>query len=336
MKETKDRVVKDHGFCIGGVKLKNRVISAPMAGVTDKAFRILAREAECGLIYTEMVSATALHFNSERTRNMLDISGETGPTTIQIFGNKPDLIKEAALMAQEAGADIVDINMGCPAPKVVKNFEGCALMRDMELAGKIIDAVAGCLDIPLTVKIRKGWDENSVNAIELAKIAEKNGAAAVGIHGRTREQFYSGQADWEIIRRVKQEVSIPVIGNGDIFEPEDSIRMLSETGCDGVMIGRGALGNPWLFKRTVQLLQTGQASPAPNHLEKINMAKRHLALMVKIKGEQTAVKEMRKHIAWYIKGLRDSTTVRELINKAQTKEKLLNLLDEYGNFLEWT
>ncbi len=318
---------------IGSVELSNSVISAPMSGVSDKAFRLLAEEAGCGLVCTEMISVNALAFDSERTKTMFDLSGERGPTCVQIFGSKPDRMGAAAQIAVEAGADVIDINMGCPAPKVVKNLEGCALMTDLPLAEKIIKEVVRVVKVPVTVKMRKGWDDSSVNAVELANIAEESGASAVTVHGRTRMQFYSGTADWAIIARVKKSVQIPVIGNGDIIEPDNAKAMIDETGCDGVMIGRGAMGNPWLLKRTVELLKHGSISPKPSAFDKINMALRHLKMVTAYKGDRRAVREMRKHIAWYMKGLRDSARIRESVNKAGTPEELVKMLTEYSETL---
>ncbi len=319
---------------IGVLELANPVISAPMSGVTDKAFRLLAEEAGCGLVCTEMISVNALAYDSERTKFMFDLSGERGPTCVQIFGSDPERMASAARIVREAGADVVDINMGCPAPKVVKNLEGCALMTDLSLARGIIQAVVQAVDVPVTVKMRKGWDESSINAVELAQIAESSGAAAVTVHGRTRGQFYSGKADWEIIGRVKTSVSIPVIGNGDIVEPTDAVDMMQETGCDGVMIGRGAMGNPWLLRRTVRLLQSGELLPAPDFHDRIGMAVRHLKMAVEFKGESRAIREMRKHIAWYLKGLRDSAKIREAVNKTVSVDSLIEILEEYKASLE--
>jgi len=314
---------------LGNLRLVNPVISAPMSGISDKAFRLLAGEAGCGLVCTEMISVNALAYDSERTKTMFDLTGERGPTSVQIFGNDPERMAAAAGIVQDAGAGIIDINMGCPAPKVVRNNEGCALMTNLPLAEKIIGAVVKAVDIPVSVKMRKGWDEESVNAVELAKIAEAVGASAVTVHGRTRGQFYSGKADWNIIGLVKQAVSIPVVGNGDVFQPGDAVEMMRQTGCDAIMIGRGSMGNPWLFRRTVHFLETGQDLPQPAPEEKINMALRHLGMVVELKGEYTAVREMRKHISWYLKGLKDSSRIRQVVNETETLQGLIEVLQEY-------
>lgn len=321
--------LSDPEWSIGGVRLANRVVLAPMAGITDKAFRLIVSEFGCGLIFTEMISATALSYNSNRTKAMLDLDGEPGPTNVQIFGSSPGAMADAAKLAAAEGAALIDINMGCPAPKVVKNNEGCALMRDLRLAGEIIGAVVAASPVPVTVKMRKGWDEGSVNALELAKLAEECGAAAVTVHGRTRGQFYSGRADWDIIRQVKDTVQIPVIGNGDIWSPQDARKMLLETGCDAVMIGRGGLGNPWLFRRTAYYLATGELLAEPTAAMKIEMALRHLKMVAEFKGEHRAVREMRKHVAWYIKGLRDAARVRDKVNTAGSIAGIEHILYEF-------
>jgi len=311
---------------IGSVELENPVIAAPMAGITDRAFRILAREAGCSLVHTEMVSDQALLYGNPKTCSLLDISGEAGPVSMQIFGSDPGYMAEAAEIVADRGAWIVDINMGCPTPKIVKNGEGSALMRDPEKAAGIVRAVVQRIKAPVTVKMRKGWDESSVNAVELARLVVDAGAAAVTVHGRTRSQFYTGQADWEIITAVKKAVDVPVIGNGDIWLPEDSLAMMEQTGCDGVMIGRAALGNPWIFSQTVHFLRTGELLPGPAQCERVATALRHFHLLVEIKGELVAVREMRKHAAWYMKGLRGAARLRELVNKAKSKEEIKEVL----------
>lgn len=302
-------------FHIGGVTIANPVVAAPMAGVTDRAFRILAREQGCSLVCTEMISDQALIYGNPKTNILLDCRGEKGPVSMQIFGSSVEYMARAAEIVAGRGADIIDINMGCPTPKIVKNGEGAALMRDPERAARIVAAVVSRVDCPVTVKMRKGWDEDSINAVELARLVVQAGAAAVTVHGRTRSQFYSGAADWEIIRRVKESVDVPVIGNGDVSTPEDAARMLRDTGCDGIMIGRAAAGNPWIFSRTVHYLATGEILPPPTLEERRETAVRHYKLLVETKGEDVANREMRKHLAWYIKGLRGAARLRARVNR---------------------
>ncbi|MFR6245878.1 MAG: tRNA dihydrouridine synthase DusB [Romboutsia timonensis] len=314
---------------IGNLNLDNRVFLSPMAGVTDLPFRLICKEQDCGMLYTEMVNAKALCYDDQNTKKMLKIEEEEHPVAIQIFGSDPEYMGGAAKILNSYPNEILDINMGCPAPKVVKNGDGSALLKNPELAAKVLKAVVGNSEKPVTLKIRKGWDDTCINAVEIAKIAEDCGISAIAIHGRTREQYYSGKADWDIIRQVKENVSIPVIGNGDVFEVEDAINMLNQTNCDAIMIGRGAQGNPWIFKRINHYMQTGEILPGPTLEEKINTAKKHLKLAVEEHGEYVAVREMRKHIAWYLKGLRNSARVRDEINKIESYEEVVNKLESY-------
>ncbi|NLC77575.1 MAG: tRNA dihydrouridine synthase DusB [Clostridia bacterium] len=318
---------------IGDVDIPNQVAAAPMAGVTDKTFRILAREQGCGLVHTEMISAKALVYNNKRTRELLNIDGEKGPLAVQLFGSEPETVAQGAVLAQEAGADIIDLNMGCPAPKIVKNGEGSALMQDPALAQAIVKETVKSVTVPVTVKIRAGWCASTINAVTFAKAMVEAGAQAITVHGRTREQFYAGKADWDIIRQVADAVEVPVIGNGDIWTPQDAARMLADTGCQGVMIGRGSLGNPWIFSRTVAYLEQGVLLPEPAPEERLAMALRHLELVVHFKGEQVGVREMRKHLAWYIKGMRGAARMREQLFKAETVSQVQEIIEQWQNNL---
>ncbi|MER0283521.1 tRNA dihydrouridine synthase DusB [Clostridioides difficile] len=314
---------------IGNLELKNKVFLSPMAGVTDLPFRLICKEQGCGLLYTEMINGKALCYDDENTKKMLKIEEEEHPVAVQIFGSEPDFMGRATEIMNDYSNEILDINMGCPAPKVVKNGDGSALMKNPKLAEKVLKAVVKNSKKPVTLKIRKGWDDNSVNAVEIAKIAEACGISALAIHGRTREQFYTGKADWNIIAEIKKNLNIPVIGNGDVFTIEDSINMLDKTGCDAIMIGRGAQGNPWIFKRINHYMNTGEILPEPTLNEKISTAIKHLKLAVEEHGEYVAVREMRKHIAWYLKGLRNSARLRDEINKIEDYQEVVSKLEYY-------
>ncbi|AJP13334.1 TPA: tRNA dihydrouridine synthase DusB [Clostridioides difficile] len=314
---------------IGNLELKNKVFLSPMAGVTDLPFRLICKEQGCGLLYTEMINGKALCYDDENTKKMLKIEEEEHPVAVQIFGSEPEFMGRAAEIMNDYSNEILDINMGCPAPKVVKNGDGSALMKNPKLAEEVLRAVVKNSKKPVTLKIRKGWDDNSVNAVEIAKIAEDCGISALAIHGRTREQFYTGKADWDIIAEIKKNLSIPVIGNGDVFTIEDSINMLDKTGCDAIMIGRGAQGNPWIFKRINHYMNTGEILPEPTLNEKISTAIKHLKLAVEEHGEYVAVREMRKHIAWYLKGLRNSAKLRDEINKIEDYQEVVSKLEYY-------
>lgn len=311
---------------IGNVELKNNLVLAPMAGVTDLPFRLLCKEQGCGLMCTEMVSAKALLYKNKNTAPLLEVREEERPVAVQLFGSDPEILSSMAKQIEDGPYDIIDLNMGCPVPKVVNNGEGSALMRDPKQVEAILTAMVKTLKKPVTVKFRKGFNEESINAAEMAKIAESCGVAAVAIHGRTREQYYSGKADWDIIRQVKEAVKIPVIGNGDIFQPEDAKAMLEMTGCDGLMIARGVRGNPWIFKRTAHYLETGELLPPPTREEIRGMILRHAKLQVEYKGEWMGIREMRKHVAWYTVGLPHSSALRNEVNQVETFEELNDLI----------
>ena len=314
---------------IGDVVLENEVFLAPMAGVTDLAFRLICKEYGSGLLYTEMINAKALCYDDEKTKGMLKIEEEEHPVAVQIFGSEPEFIAGATEILNEHSNEILDINMGCPAPKVVKNGDGSALMKTPQLAAKVIEAAAKKSKKPVTVKFRKGWDDDSINAVEFAKMAEASGAQAITIHGRTRAQYYSGTADWDIIEEIKNVVKIPVIGNGDIVTIEDAINIRKKTGCDAIMIGRGAQGNPWIFNRINHYMKTGEILPEPTAEEKIRTAIKHFTLAIKEDGEYVAVREMRKHLGWYLKGMKKSARLRDEINKLESADEVVGRLEAY-------
>lgn len=311
---------------IGNVLLENNLILAPMAGVTDLPFRLLCKEQGAGLICTEMVSAKAIYFKNKNTESLMEIDERERPVSLQLFGSEPDLMAEIARQIEPRNFDILDINMGCPVPKVVNNGEGSALMKNPKLVHEIVSKVSKAIQKPVTVKIRKGFTEDSVNAVEIAKILEDAGAAAVAVHGRTREQYYSGQADWEIIRKVKEVVFIPVIGNGDVDSPLKAEALVKETGCDGIMIGRAVQGNPWLFSRILHYQQTGELLPGPGMEEIKEMILRHAKMQLEYKGNYTGMREMRKHVAWYTTGMPHSASVRRMVNEVESYEQLEELV----------
>jgi len=316
---------------IGRVAVTEPVVAlAPMAGVTDLPFRLLAKEMGCSLVYSEMVSDKGLLHNNRHTFDMLRIDSRERPVAIQIFGSEPDSMTAAALIVERAGADIIDINMGCPTPKIVKNGGGVALMRRPDRAFAIMVAVAAAVSVPVTVKIRKGWDEESANAVQIAELAARAGAAAVAVHGRTGDQFYAGRADWDIIRRVKASIAIPVIGNGDVRTPQDAARLIETTGCDGVMVGRAAQGNPWLFGQIRRYLAGDKTPPPPPLTERLAVLARHFAMLVDHKGEYVAVREMRRHAAWYTKGLPGAAGIRLRLNQTETQSDFDRILAELG------
>ena len=311
---------------IGNVTLDNPIILAPMAGVSDLPFRLLCREMGAALVCMEMVSAKAIYYNNKNTDSLMEIHPDEVPASLQLFGSDPQILAEMAKRIEERPFSILDLNMGCPVPKVVNNGEGSALMKDPKLVEQILTALVRAIDKPVTVKIRKGFDDDHVNAVEIAKIAEACGVAAVAVHGRTRAQYYSGQADWDIIRQVKEAVSIPVIGNGDVTSPQKAEELVKQTGCDGIMIARGAQGNPWIFSEMITYEETGTLPERPGKEEVRDMMLRHARLQLKYKGEFIGIREMRKHVAWYTKGLKGSAKLREEINRVEFYQELEELL----------
>ena len=307
---------------IGNVTLENRFILAPMAGVTDLPFRLLCKEQGAGLLSMEMVSAKAIFYKNKNTEALLEIDPRERPVSLQLFGSDPDIISEMAKRIEERPFAILDINMGCPVPKVVNNGEGSALMKQPKLVEEILTKTVRAIRKPVTVKIRKGFNDDLVNAVEIAKIAESCGVSAIAVHGRTREQYYSGKADWDIIRQVKEAVRIPVIGNGDLTCPEDVRKMEQETGCDGFMIGRGARGNPWIFRQMREYFETGQVPPKPSLEEMAQVVLRHARMQISVKGEYTGIREIRKHAAWYTGGYRNAARLRGKINEVETYGQL--------------
>lgn len=312
---------------IGNVTLDNTILLAPMAGVTDLPFRLLCARQGAGLVSTEMVSAKAILYKNKNTDGLMEIDPEEGPVSLQLFGSDPNIISEMAKKIEERPFSILDLNMGCPVPKVVNNKEGSALMKDPVLAGRIIEKTAGAISKPVTVKIRKGFDEAHCNAVEIARIAQESGAAAVIVHGRTREQYYAGAADWDVIRQVKEAVRIPVIGNGDVCDGPSAERMMRETGCDAVMIGRAAQGNPWIFSSILEYLEHGRTPARPSLREVREMIAEHARLQLACKGEYIGIREMRKHVAWYTAGYPHSARIRKKINETGTMEELMEILD---------
>ena len=322
-----------HKLKIGNVELENNLILAPMAGVTNLPFRIICKDYGAGMVCTEMASAKAMFHNDQKTKRLFNTEGEKRPISFQVFGSELESIAYAVKYMSDF-ADIIDINMGCPAPKVVKNGDGSKLLLDLEKAKQIIETAVQNSKVPVTVKFRKGWDKENIVAVEIAQIAEQAGASAVTIHGRTKSEFYTGKADWDIIKKVKQSVHIPVIGNGDVTDEESALAMFKQTGVDGIMIGRGSFGNPWIFKNIKHYLQTGEILPQPTNQERLQIMEKHIQLAVEEKGEDVAIKELRKHISWYTKNLKNSSEFRNSINKIEKKDELISTIEEYFKTLD--
>ncbi len=313
---------------IGNVELENNLILAPMAGVTDLPFRLLCREQGVGLVCMEMVSAKGIMYNNKNTEILLEVDERERPASLQLFGADPKIISEMAKKLEEGNFDMLVLDMGCPVPKVVNNGEGSALMKNPVLAGQIIEATVKAIKKPVTVKIRKGFDDEHINAVEMARVAQESGAAAVAVHGRTREQYYSGKADWDIIRQVKEAVSIPVIGNGDVLDATSAKALVDQTGCDGIMIGRGAQGNPWIFSQILYEQETGLGAKRPELNEVVEMILRHARMQIDFKGEYTGIREMRKHASWYMSGYKNSSRLRGRINEVESLEQMIELFHE--------
>lgn len=321
-------------WAIGNVSLHGKAILAPMAGVSDIAYRLLAKEHGASMVCTEMVSAMGIKYKNERTHELLRMEEVEHPVSMQIFGSNPEAIALGAKVVADAGADIVDINMGCPVKKVVSSGDGSALMKTPDLAARVAEAAVKAVDVPVTVKMRIGWDDDHINVVDFAKRIESTGVAAVAVHGRTREQMYMGRADWSYIKAVKDALSIPVIGNGDVWTPEDALRMMQETGCDAVMIGRGAQGNPWIFERINHYLTTGELSPEPTNLERLDMLLKHFELLCQYKGDSLGVREIRTHAGWYMKGMPEAAYWRNRVNTIHTVESFKTELSAYRDVLE--
>lgn len=321
-------------WAIGNVSLHGKTILAPMAGVSDIAYRRLAKEHGASMVCTEMVSAMGIKYKNERTHELLRMEAVEHPVSMQIFGSNPEAIALGAKVVADAGADIVDINMGCPVKKVVSSGDGSALMKTPDLAARVAEAAVKAVDVPVTVKMRIGWDDDHINVVDFAKRIESTGVAAVAVHGRTREQMYMGRADWSYIKAVKDSLSIPVIGNGDVWTPEDALRMMQETGCDAVMIGRGAQGNPWIFERTNHYLRTGELRPEPTYLERLDMLLKHFELLCRYKGAALGVREIRTHAGWYMRGMPEAAYWRNRVNTIHTVESFKKELSTYRDVLE--
>ena len=316
---------------IGNIELKSKVILAPMAGITDKTYRTICKRFGAGLVCTEMISAKGLLYKDKKTHTLMDSDVGDTPVSLQIFGSDPDIMEKIVIekLNYMDTFQILDINMGCPAPKIVKNGDGSALMKNPKLAGQIMKRVKAASKKPVTVKFRKGWDHEHINFLEIGKLAQESGIDAVILHGRTREQFYSGKADWDAIRELKKNVDIPVVGNGDIFTPDDVLKMMEDTGCDGVMIGRGAFGNPWIFRDSNELIKGNEIEDSVDHEEKLRQLSEHVEMLVEEKPERVALLQMRKHAGWYIKGLHGAAEMRGRFNKVKTRDEMIELINEY-------